>query len=92
MRNIELYTTISDTLQGRNYFRTKRLFKKGILTTIQITHPLVKDIDLEHTTPGSVYITITFQQPALLRQTPSAYFVSYDEDMYPVSPDSILAV
>lgn len=90
LRNIELYTAVSEALQGKNYFRTKRLHKKDILRELQLTHPLIADFVLEHTTPWSVYVTIVFQRPALLRQTPSAYFVSYDEDIYPVSIESVL--
>lgn len=90
LRSIELYTAVSDILQGKNYYRTKRFFKKNIIQTLQETHPLIKDLGLEHSAPGTVYVTIAFQQPALLRQTPSAYFVSYNEDIYPVPADSVL--
>lgn len=90
LRSIELYTAISDALQEKNYYRTKRFFKNEIIRTLQVTHPLIKDLVLKNSAPSTVYVTIEFQQPALLRQTPSAYFVSYKEDIYPVTAESIL--
>lgn len=90
LRSIDLYTTVSDVLQGRNYFRTKWLFKNKIVAEIQKTQPLIKDIDIENNAPWTVYITIEFQQPALLRQTPTAYFVSYKENLYQIPAESVL--
>jgi hypothetical protein len=90
LRSIELYTAISDALQWKNYFRTKWFFRNDLVSDIQQLHPLVKDMSIENSAPWTAYITITFQQPALLRQTPSEFFVSYEEDIYPVSQESIL--
>lgn len=90
LRAIDLYTDISDNLHDKNYYRTKRLFKKKLLQTIQTAHPLVQDISLEQTAPSTVLVSIVFLKPTLLRQTPSSYFISYQEHIYPVSSGSIL--
>lgn len=90
LSSIELYTSIVTQLTDKNYYRTKRFFKNNILRTLQQDHPLISDITLQHTEPWTVYVTITFLQPRVLRQTPSAYFASYDERLYKIPAQSIL--
>lgn len=90
LRDIKLYTDITQLLKGKNYYWINRIDKKDIVRSLQDTHPIVSDMNFTNDNPGELYVTIQFHEPALLFQTPSDYFISYNEHIYPVSSQSIL--
>lgn len=85
-----LYTAVYEELHGRNYLRTKRLQLDALTEQLQQEHPLVAGISLRLQDYQTVLVSIEFFAPKVLFQTPTHYFASYKEFIYPLSSGSVL--
>jgi hypothetical protein len=57
---------------------------------LRINHPLIDRLEFKETVANTVFVTLFFHEPSIVWQTPSHYFISFNEDLYQVNPDSVL--
>lgn len=90
IRDITLYTNIVNYLKGKNTILLNWFWKGSLENFLHTQHPLIDRLEFKETAPNTVFVTLLFNEPNIIWQTPSHYFVSFNEDIYHVSPDSVL--
>lgn len=90
IRDISLYSNIVSYLKGKNAILLNWFWKSALEQFLRTNLPLIERLEFKETEPNTVYVTLFFHEPNIVWQTPSHYFVSFNEDMYQVNPESVL--
>jgi hypothetical protein len=90
IRDITLYTNIVTYLKGKNTILLNWFWKNELNTFLSTNHPLIDRLEYKETAANTVFVTLFFHEPSIVWQTPSHYFISFNEDLYQVNTDSVL--
>jgi hypothetical protein len=90
IRDITMYTNIVTYLKGKNAILLNWFWKNELEEFLRLNHPLIDRLEFKETASNTIFVTLLLHEPTIIWQTPSHHFISFNEDIYQVSPDSVL--
>lgn len=88
--NTWLYNQISSLLKKENYY-ISRLTKNKVLKTIQVSYPIVSNIEISMLWDSSIYVDLDFQEPDLIVRLQNKKFWIYWSTIIEISSGSKLS-
>ena len=90
IRDITMYTNIVTYLKGKNAILLNWFWKSELEEFLRLNHPLIDRLEFKETASNTIFVTLLFHEPSIVWQTPTNYFISFNEDLYQVNPESML--